>query len=81
MGTEANAAMSTPEPISEDERRLRLENLEFDEPAFLRALDDAVTAFDEAGVDFLFMGGIASACQGRPRFTHDIDVFVRTTGA
>ena len=73
--------MSTTEPISEDERRLRLQNHEFDEPSFLLALDETVTAFTEAGVDFLFMGGIASACQGRPRFTHDIDVFVRPQDA
>lgn len=69
------------EPISDDERRLRLQNHEFDEPSFLLALDESVTAFDEAGVDYLFMGGIASACLGRPRFTHDIDVFVRPQDA
>ena len=73
--------MSTTEPISEDERRIRLENHEFDEPSFLLALDEAIAAFEEAEIDFLFMGGIASACQGRPRFTHDIDVFVRPNDA
>jgi Uncharacterised nucleotidyltransferase len=69
------------EPISDDERRVRLQNHEFDEPSFLLALDETVTALDGAGVDYLFMGGIASACQGRPRFTHDIDVFVRPQDA
>ncbi len=72
---------TTAEPISEDERRLRLQNHEFDEPSFLLALDETITAFEEGGVDYLFMGGIASACQGRPRFTHDIDVFVRPQDA
>jgi len=72
--------MASTEPISEDERRLRAETAdpgEFDEQAFLAALDDALSALDEADVAYLFMGGIASACMGRPRFTHDIDVFVR----
>lgn len=69
--------MATTEPISEDERRLRAETIDFDEEAFLRTLDEAVTALEDHGVDYLFMGGIASACQGRPRFTHDIDLFVR----
>jgi hypothetical protein len=71
--------MATAEPISDDERRLRANLLgqDFDEASFLLALDEAIAAFDEAEVSYLFMGGIASACQGRPRFTHDIDVFVR----
>ena len=73
--------MATTEPISEDERRLRAESLEFDEEAFLLALDETVTALDDAGVPYLFMGGIASACQGRPRFTHDIDIFVKPQDA
>lgn len=73
--------MSTTEPISEDERRIRLQSHEFDESAFLQALDETATALDEAKVDYLFMGGIASACLGRPRFTHDIDVFVKPQDA
>lgn len=69
--------MATAEPISQDEARVRAETHDFDEAAFLAALDEAVAALDECGVPYLFMGGIASACQGRPRFTHDIDLFVR----
>jgi hypothetical protein len=76
--------MATTEPISDDERRVRAEAEEvhahtqaFDEAAFLRTIDETTAVLDQAGVPHLFMGGIASACQGRPRFTHDIDVFVR----
>jgi hypothetical protein len=71
--------MATTEPISDDERRVRADLLgqDFDEGSFLAALDETIVALDEAEVPFLFMGGIASACQGRPRFTHDIDIFVR----
>ncbi|HEV7887119.1 MAG TPA: nucleotidyl transferase AbiEii/AbiGii toxin family protein [Acidimicrobiales bacterium] len=71
------ATTESTEPISDDERRVRAQSHDFDEPSFLLALDEAAAALDEAGVPFLFMGGIASACQGRPRFTHDIDLFVR----
>ncbi|MDQ1438385.1 MAG: hypothetical protein QOK43_2014 [Acidimicrobiaceae bacterium] len=69
--------MATTEPISEDERRVRAETHDWDEVAFLTALDESVAALEGADVPYLFMGGIASACQGRPRFTHDIDLFVR----
>jgi len=69
--------MASTEPISQDEARIRAETHDFDEAGFLAALDEAVAALDDAGVPYLFMGGIASACQGRPRFTHDIDLFVR----
>jgi hypothetical protein len=72
-------AVSQPlsEPISEDERRIRAQTHDLDEAAFIRTLDETVAALDAAEVPYLFMGGIASACQGRPRYTHDIDLFVR----
>jgi predicted nucleotidyltransferase len=73
--------MATTEPISEDERRLRSETQGFDEAGFLAALDDTVSALSEGEVPFLLMGGIASACMGRPRFTHDIDLFVKPQDA
>jgi predicted nucleotidyltransferase len=76
--------MADTEPISDDERRLRaatLDNSDFDEAAFLLALDETTGALNEAEVPFLLMGGIASACQGRPRFTHDIDLFVKPQDA
>ncbi|HZQ28917.1 MAG TPA: nucleotidyltransferase [Acidimicrobiales bacterium] len=72
----------TAEPISDDERRLRSHAPEdFDETAFLAALDETLDALDGAEVPSLLMGGIASACLGRPRWTHDIDLFVRPQDA
>jgi hypothetical protein len=52
-----------------------------EEREFLAALDEAVGALEAAGIDHLLMGGIASAVLGRPRWTHDIDIFVRPVEA
>lgn len=49
--------------------------------SFKKALGEVVTALEQAGVEYALMGGIASTGLGRPRWTHDIDVFVRPTGA
>ncbi len=43
---------------------------------FNRVLGETVTAMEESGVKYLFIGGIASGGRGRPRSTHDIDLFV-----
>src|SRR5204863_6598587 len=48
-----------------------------DEEALLRALDEAQDALRRGDVRFLVMGGIASGVLGRPRWTRDIDLFVR----
>jgi len=48
-----------------------------DEEALLSALDDAQDALRAADVPFLVMGGIASGIFGRPRWTRDVDLFVR----
>src|SRR3954453_17679726 len=66
--------------ISEDEQRLRGEPShegEEDTEQFLLALDETVAALEAEGVPYLLMGGIASTCMGRTRWTHDIDLFVR----
>lgn len=49
--------------------------------AFERVLGEAVKALDGARLEYALMGGIASTGLGRPRWTHDIDVFVRPVGA
>jgi predicted nucleotidyltransferase len=49
--------------------------------AFKQALGEVVAALERAGLEYALMGGIASTGLGRPRWTHDIDVFVRPTGA
>lgn len=48
---------------------------------FEKVLGEVVAALEKAGVEYVLMGGIASTGLGRPRWTHDIDVFVRPTGA
>src|SRR5881409_1209012 len=65
--------------ISEDEQRLRGQpdhEGEDDTEQFLLALDETVAALDADGVPYMLMGGIASTCMGRTRWTHDIDLFV-----
>ena len=48
-----------------------------EEEVFLRVLRETAKALSGARVPHVFMGGLASAALGRPRWTHDIDVFVR----
>ncbi len=48
-----------------------------EEEVFLRVLRESAEALAGAGLPHVFMGGLASAALGRPRWTHDIDVFVR----
>jgi predicted nucleotidyltransferase len=50
---------------------------EVEEQALLDAIDQVVDVMEREGVPYLFMGGIASSVHGRPRWTHDVDVFVR----
>jgi hypothetical protein len=52
-----------------------------DEGRFLAVLDDTVTALEQKGVPHLLVGGVGSATYGRPRWTHDVDVFVRPEDA
>jgi predicted nucleotidyltransferase len=46
------------------------------EPSFLAVLAEAIAAVEAAGLPYLLIGGVASAALGRPRWTHDIDLFV-----
>lgn len=48
---------------------------------FDRVLSDTVQAIEESGIRYVFIGGIASSGLGRPRSTHDIDLFVRPEDA
>lgn len=54
---------------------------DFDEETFLEVMHEAVTTLEAAGILFLLMGGLASATHGRPRWTHDIDLFIRPQDA
>lgn len=51
------------------------------EKPFERALADAVQALEDAHVTYVVMGGVSSAALGRPRNTHDIDIFVAPEGS
>ena len=69
-------------PVSEDEARVVLPEPEDDDEAvFCDTLGETVRVLDEAAVEYVLMGGIGSASHGRPRWTHDIDVFVRPEDA
>ena len=52
-----------------------------EEERMLRILDEVLTAVETAQIPYVLMGGIASATVGRPRLTHDIDLFVRPDDA
>jgi predicted nucleotidyltransferase len=54
---------------------------EFDEATYLEIFGQAIDAFRSAGRPFLLFGGLASSHFGRPRSTHDIDIFVKGADA
>jgi predicted nucleotidyltransferase len=60
---------------------ISFEGWSVDEPTFLRVSGEAITALERSGVPYAFIGGIASALHGRPRWTHDVDLFVRPEDA
>ncbi|HVM08667.1 MAG TPA: nucleotidyltransferase [Acidimicrobiales bacterium] len=69
-------------PISMDEARTVVPSWDENEEAnFCAILAETVGTLDDAGIPFVLMGGIGSASHGRPRWTHDIDVFVRPEDA
>lgn len=69
-------------PISEDEERLRLAvRRDPDLAELLPILDETIEGLASADVEYLLMGGIASSCVGRERWTHDIDLFARPAEA
>lgn len=55
--------------------------VEVDDARFFAVLEETVEVLDRSGIPHLFMGGLASAALGRPRWTHDIDLFVRPQDA
>ena len=70
------------DPISDDEERVRLALGEDpDIGPLLTVLDLLIDTLKTADIDYLLMGGIASTCLGRERWTHDIDLFSRRTDA
>lgn len=58
----------------------RIDRQATSEKTFLKVLDEATAVLDRLGVAYGLIGGIASAVEGRPRWTNrgeDVDVFVR----
>jgi predicted nucleotidyltransferase len=48
-----------------------------DEDTFIGVLGEAVQALEAQGIPYVLIGGIASSILGRPRWTRDLDLFVR----
>ncbi|HEV8420068.1 MAG TPA: nucleotidyltransferase [Actinomycetota bacterium] len=57
------------------------EGWKVDEETFLRVAGEAIQAVEGREIPYAFIGGIASALHGRPRWTHDVDLFVRPSDA
>jgi predicted nucleotidyltransferase len=60
--------------------RTNIDRRPVDEETFLDVLDQSTAIVERLGVPYGFIGGIASAVEGRPRWTirgEDIDLFVR----
>lgn len=55
--------------------------LDFDEQAFVEVMREALDALERRGIPHLLMGGLAVSALGRPRWTHDVDVFLRPDDA
>lgn len=55
--------------------------LERRDRVFAEVLRDIICVLDGSGIPYGLIGGIASSGYGRPRWTHDIDVFVRPEDA
>lgn len=71
-------------PVSADEARTVSAIPVWDEAedaTFCEVLAETVEALDAANLPFVLMGGIGSASHGRPRWTHDIDTFIRPEDA
>ena len=68
-------------PESEPYGGEEVERVEVDEEVFLAVVRDATGSLEKAGIDYGLMGALASAIFGRPRWTLDIDIFIRPQDA
>ena len=60
---------------------VEFERQEVSEDVFMRILAEATQCLEDASLQYALMGGIASAAFGRPRWTLDVDIFVRPQDA
>jgi predicted nucleotidyltransferase len=58
-----------------------VERVDVGEETFLRVLGEATGSLETAGIEYGLMGGVASAVFGRPRWTLDVDIFLRPQDA
>jgi predicted nucleotidyltransferase len=58
-----------------------VERVEVEEDVFLAVVRDAARVLEAAGIDYGLMGGLATAVFGRPRWTLDVDIFIRPQDA
>lgn len=58
-----------------------LERTPVDEPTFLAILDEVLEVMGALDRQVLVIGGVAAACFGRPRWSDDLDLFVRPEDA
>jgi predicted nucleotidyltransferase len=58
-----------------------LSRTDVSESRFLEVFDEAQIAIRESGIPTLVIGGVASAAYGRPRWSNDLDLFVRQEDA
>jgi predicted nucleotidyltransferase len=52
-----------------------------DDVVFAEVLGEAARLFEAAGIDYVVMGGLGFSSLGQPRWTHDIDFFLRPDDA
>jgi predicted nucleotidyltransferase len=69
-------------PLAEEhEVRPVFERQRVPEAVFLEVLDEVTRALEDGGVSYVFIGGVASAVLGRPRWSDDIDIFIEAQDA
>ncbi len=54
---------------------------DFHEEDFLSVIGEVSEVLEDARIPYAFMGGLASTTHGRPRWTHDVDIFVKPQDA
>jgi hypothetical protein len=67
--------------VTEAYHRLWEGKIPVDEATHLRVLAETVVALEAGEVPHVVTGGIGLATWGRPRWTHDVDVFIRPEDA
>lgn len=67
--------------VRPNDRRDSVDADRSEERAFVSVLGESTSLLEDEGIDHVVMGGVAIAALARPRWTHDIDLFVRPDDA